>query len=227
MSKWQAVVFDLDDTLFPECAYVYSGFHAVADWVEEHRGILAADTYRELSALYTSGIRGNTFNRWAGMHGIDDDELVASMVAAYHDHMPQIAPFAQAVTLLHALRGQCCTGLVSDGLLAVQQRKLHALGIGELFDVTIFSDAWGRSAWKPNPWPYHQAMAAMQASPELSVYVGDNPVKDFLGARRAGMNSIRLRLDKGEYTHLEPATLDAAPDSTVTTFAQLQSLLVF
>ena len=31
----KAVIFDLDDTLFPERTYVLSGFRAVGDWISE------------------------------------------------------------------------------------------------------------------------------------------------------------------------------------------------
>jgi FMN phosphatase YigB (HAD superfamily) len=47
------------------------------------------------------------------------------------------------------------------------------------------------------------------------VYVSDNPAKDFLGARRAGMRSIRVRRAGGIYTALEPETPEYAPDAEV------------
>ncbi len=225
-SKWQAVVFDLDDTLFPEAAYVHSGFKAAALCAEEQLGFGAAETLCELSDLYAAGVRGNTFARWAEDHAQNVETVVPLLVSAYRNHEPQLTPFSEAVSLLKMLRPLACLGLVSDGWLAVQQRKLAALKIDELFEVVVFSDTWGQGAWKPNPWPYQQALATLHVSPQFAVYIGDNPVKDFLGARRAGMNSIRLRLLQGEYAVLEPLSPCAEPDYEVTSFVDLQHLLL-
>lgn len=225
-SKWQAVVFDLDDTLYPEAAFVHSGFKAAASCAEEQLGFGAAETLCELSELYAAGVRGNTFARWAENHGQNVETVVPLLVAAYRNHEPQLTPFSEAISLLKMLRPLACLGLVSDGWLAVQQRKLAALKIVDLFDVVVFSDTWGRDAWKPNPLPYQQALAALHVSPQLAVYIGDNPVKDFLGARRAGMDSIRLCLTQGEYAALQPLSPCAESDYEVTSFEELQHLLL-
>ena len=40
LSSYEAIIFDLDDTLYPERAYVLSGFHAVAVWGKTHLGVV-------------------------------------------------------------------------------------------------------------------------------------------------------------------------------------------
>lgn len=40
--------------------------------------------------------------------------------------------------------------------------------------------------------------------PEDCVYVGDNPKKDFIGARKLGWYTIRIRRPHGEHNALEP-----------------------
>ena len=44
-------------------------------------------------------------------------------------------------------------GLISDGYLVAQQKKLAALNIREAFQAVVFSDAFGRDSWKPSPRP--------------------------------------------------------------------------
>jgi len=39
-----ALVFDLDDTLFPERDFVLSGFQAVGDWLETNLSLLCIPT---------------------------------------------------------------------------------------------------------------------------------------------------------------------------------------
>jgi len=68
--RWRAVVLDLDDTLYPEAAYVRSGFRAVAGRAEGTLGIPAPEGERELVSLFEAGVRGDTFDRWLAARGL-------------------------------------------------------------------------------------------------------------------------------------------------------------
>jgi putative hydrolase of the HAD superfamily len=221
VSSWQAIIFDLDDTLYPERDYVLSGFRAVAQWAASHAAIPADTGYASLHELFAQGVRGDTFNRWAAMHGHDPATLVPECVRAYREHQPALTPFAGVPALLASLRQHYKLGLVSDGYLGVQRRKLAGLQLAASFDAVVFSDELGRAAWKPSPQPFEEVARRLGIAPSAAVYVADNPAKDFLGARRAGMASIWLRRPGGEYTHLDPATPAHAPDLTVATLPEL------
>ena len=62
--KWKAIIFDMDDTLYPERHYVLSGFRAVAKWFEANYGVSYETSGQTLISLFNKGIRGNTFNIW-------------------------------------------------------------------------------------------------------------------------------------------------------------------
>lgn len=225
MTRWQAIVFDLDDTLYPERDYVLGGFRAVAAWAEPRLGLPADRGFAELRSLFEQGVRGDTFNRWLLGHGLDAALLIAEIVRVYREHQPALQPFPEMPKLLHGLRESARLGLVSDGYLDVQRRKLAALGIERYFDAIVFSDEWGRTAWKPSTQPFEAVLRRMDAAAGAAVYVADNPTKDFLGARRAGMSTIWLHRPGGGYAHLCPPTLEHAPDLTVTTPAELAEVL--
>ena len=74
MPAWQAIVFDLDDTLYPERAYVLSGFRAVAAWAAGELGLPVTQGFAELRRLFDDGVRGDTFNRWLESHGFQPDD---------------------------------------------------------------------------------------------------------------------------------------------------------
>jgi putative hydrolase of the HAD superfamily len=226
VSRWQAVVFDLDDTLYPERDYVRGGFRAVAAWAEPHLGVPRDQGFAELWRLFEEGVRGDTFDRWLAAHGLGAAGLTERLVQVYRDHEPGLAPFPGVRELLGALRGRCRLGLLTDGHLGVQQAKLAALRLAPAFDATIFSDEWGRAAWKPSTVPFAAVVRALGTEPAEVVYVADNPAKDFLGARRSGMSGIRLRHADGEYAQLEPATTEHAPDVTVSSLAALEQVLM-
>lgn len=222
---WQAIIFDLDDTLYPERDYVLSGFHAVANWSATQLGIPADEGFAELTRLFEQGVRGDTFNRWLAMYGQSSTERVAQLVRVYREHIPTIVPFPQVTTLLDSLRLHYRLGLVSDGYLDVQRRKLDALGLVDRFDAIVFSDEWGRAAWKPNPKPFQVVLERLEIRPTAAVYVADNPLKDFLGARKIGIYTIQIRTPYSEYGTAVPPTLQHAPDLLMESFTDLQKYL--
>ncbi|MGH8883816.1 MAG: HAD family hydrolase [Egibacteraceae bacterium] len=225
MTVLRAVVFDLDDTLYPERAYVRSGFRAVSVWAETHLAIPAAEGLARLEQLFSSGVTSHTFDRWLACAGLDPGQHVAQLVEVYRAHEPDIEPYPGVPGLLERLAPRYRLGLVSDGYAAVQRRKLTALGLKRHFDSVVFSDDWGRRCWKPAPLPYRVTLERLAVQASESVYVADNPTKDFLGARRVGMRTVRLQDPRGIYGTLDPETADHAADVDITTLAALPATL--
>lgn len=225
MDAWRAVVFDLDDTLYPEREYVLSGFRAVAAWAEAQLGIPDKRGFAELKHLFAHGVRGDTFQRWLTARRVPSDGLVPKLVQVYRGHEPLLSPFAEVPALLASLHRRYRLGLLTDGALLVQRRKLAALQLAGHFDAIVFSDAWGRETWKPSPWPFVVMLERLGVSGPEAVYVADNPTKDFLGARQVGMGTIRLRLPQGLYAHLEPPSAAHAPDAEITDLHTLMACL--
>lgn len=225
MRPWQAVVFDLDDTLFAEREYVLSGFRAVARWAETKLGVPEAAGYVELQRMFEAGVRGDTFNRWLGAMGQSLD-LVPELLRAYRSHRPVLRPYPGVTELLTTLTRRCKLGLISDGYHEVQRAKFEALQLAPHFSAVVFSDTWGRSAWKPSVRPFHELLALLGMNGEEAVYVADNPLKDFLGARTAGMATIRTRYCGGDYAGLGAPSEEYEPDLTVETLGELQCYLL-
>jgi putative hydrolase of the HAD superfamily len=127
--------------------------------------------------------------------------------------------------LLSRLRAARRLGLVTDGRLAQQQAKARALGLPWLLDALVFSDELGPEKWKPHPAPFWALLERLGIPAAEAVYVGDNPAKDFLGARRAGMRSVRLRRPDGLHAAAEPESAEASPDAEIRTLSELEGLL--
>ena len=226
MPALRAIVFDLDDTLYPERAYVLSGFEAVATWAEEYLGIPVAQGFAELRRLFDDGVRGDTFNRWLESHGVNPDDWLPQMVQVYREHDPHIEPYPEVPKLLQRLRPRYRLGLVTDGYAEVQKRKLTALGLTSCFDALVFSDESGREAWKPSSRSFEIVLERLGVPGPEVVYVADNPAKDFLGARQVGMWTVRVRRPDGLYSHLEPPSLEHAPNVEIETLCELETLLM-
>lgn len=187
----RAIAFDLDDTLYPEIEFVYSGYRAVSDKVHQQYGI---DIYADLVELFNRGQRSNSFNSVLKKRiGTAPDTYILELVAVYRHHQPTINVFPETHTILDRLRCFYRLALISDGYLKTQEQKLEALTIGEYFDVVILSDIWGKEYWKPHPRPFRECADRLSVNSESLVYVGDNPHKDFRTPRELGIKTIRVR----------------------------------
>jgi putative hydrolase of the HAD superfamily len=226
MPRLRAVVFDLDDTLYPESAYVRSGFRALGDWAEERLGVPAEEAYAELEALFRKGVRGDTFDRWLAARGIADAGLVSELVRVYRAHRPAIEPFPEAPALLDRLGRRYALGILSDGEVEVQSAKLDALGLRDRFTAVLVSGELGRDAWKPSPLGLRTLLERMGGvAAGEAAYLADNPAKDFIAARVAGMLSVRLRHHGGIYSSLEPENAEHAPDSEASGLDEVEAVL--
>jgi putative hydrolase of the HAD superfamily len=212
MPPLKAIAFDLDDTLFPERDYAFSGFRAVAEWAQEQLGVEPDRTEQELQGYFDSGVRGDTFNRWLRAHGLPVEAWLAQMIHTYREHTPRLAPFPDVPATLQTLGEQYRLGLITQGHAPGQRRKLEALGLNGRFEQVIILGEDERPLWKPNPHPFRRWLEAMQLRGDESAYVGDNPVRDFLGSRRLGMWTVRIRRPGGQHALEEPASVEHGPD---------------
>lgn len=224
MNELKAIIFDLDDTLYSERDYVLSGFRAVADWAGENLNIDPAQGYKDLSNLYHQGIRNNTFDLWLSLHQVEQPNLTIKLLDVYRSHIPKIEPFPETLEILPKLAQKYKIGLVSDGYLNVQQQKWAALRLDNFFSAVVFSDQLGRENWKPSTAPFQLVLAQLNISPSASVYIGDNPKKDFLGARKLGMYTIQIKHPQAEYGDLEPPTPDHYPHEIIYSLTELETL---
>ena len=187
----RAIAFDLDDTLYPEVQFVYSGYRAVSEAVRQQLGFEIDD---DLVALFEAGQRGDLFTPVLQMHlGPVEEAFIRQLIEVYRQHKPTLRPFPEVRKVLEELKPSYRLAIVSDGWLGVQDRKLQALQIRPYFDVVVFSDKWGRDCWKPHPYAYEECARLLSLNPTSMVYVGDNPTKDFIAPCMMGMKTIRVR----------------------------------
>ena len=193
MSEIHSVLFDLDDTLYPEMDFVRSGFRTVARFLSSRLSVPGEEVFRRLMAFLEREGRGGVFDSTLSSFGADL-ELVRVCVHVYRSHRPDVALFEDALPTLRRLReARVRLGIVTDGMGAVQRAKVDALGLEPLVDAVVLSDVLGQGSGKPAGDAYRVALDLLGARPEETAYVGDNAAKDFLWPNAAGMRTIRLR----------------------------------
>lgn len=198
------MLLDLDDTLYPERDFARGGFRAAAALLSSRLDRSSDELFEWLWQQFERGVRGSIFDGvLTELNVPHDTTLIDELVRAYRSHEPQLTLFADANRLLDLLWPRYGIGLLTDGPADVQRRKVKALGLQCRVESIVYSDDFGREHWKPSPIPYLELLRKMHIDPSHAVYVGDNPKKDFVGARRLGLQTVRIRRPNTEYGHLD------------------------
>lgn len=214
----KAIVFDLDDTLYPEIDYVKSGFFAVAKLIEKLYGLKNAE--KELLANIDKWKQG-IFDWYLKQHDIKRTEQnVGELVDTYRYHKPNIKLREEVVGTLKDLKNAGYKlGIITDGRPNQQRLKIAALGLDKLVDNIIITDELGGIEYrKPNPLSFKKMCKALNVSPEEMVYVGDNPRKDFAVKKFLPIKTVSL--NNGLYQQ-ENYLNDICPDAHIDSLANL------
>ena len=226
MSNRLVLVFDLDDTLYPERQFAVSGFEAAGRWAAAELGVedLAADMTRLLDAGHLGELFGVALAKRLPDH---EPEHLAGLVEAYRNHEPQLTLFDDAAWALAHFADRAGLGLITDGTHHVQAKKVSALGIAGRFQEIVYTHALGgRSFAKPHPRSYELVEQALGTGAERLVYVGDNPAKDFVVPNARGWTSVMVKRPDHRRIHAAAQAAEGGdPQHTVASLAELPAVL--
>lgn len=200
----KAIIFDLDDTLYPEKEFIESGFWAVGKYLASKYKLPRINLYNILETDFKRGNRGKNFNLLLDRVNLPRKEL-KQLISIYRNHKPRIKLHKDAAEILtYFIKDKRMKlGLISDGIVNTQKNKLRTLKLNTVFDVIVLSDVFGKKYRKPNAKPFEVILKKMKVKPEEAIYVADNPQKDFIGAKRLGIFTIRIKRKGGVYEKVE------------------------
>lgn len=214
MRDRRAVLFDLDDTLYPLDRFVLSGFRAVAAECERRWGVSRAESLDVLTGAFTR-VRGRELQVLVDHFDLDE-AVVPTLVETIREHVPDLSLSDVATATLRTLAADWSLGIVTNGRPDIQRRKVRALGLDTLVTTVMYAHELGRDAGKPAAAPFLAACRALDVEPTHTVFVGDDPVCDIGGAHAIGMKTIWLP------SRLDPASPAAAiADVLVATLADV------
>ena len=139
---------------------------------------------------------GLVFNETLEKLDIYSETNLKTLIYLYRFHIPEIKFYDDSLESLQILKKDFKLGLITDGRVFVQKRKVEALNIENLFDTIIFTDILGSENWKPSKVPYEIALNLLNSNPEESVYIGDDPFKDFNAPKLLNMDSIQIKKEE-------------------------------
>lgn len=220
------IIFDLDDTLIDARGSWRAGFaEAIA---ELHARNTALQQLGSPEAIYDRYFRlySETAHQSAGggewesrftreafelllaTHLEPDATLAARLHKTYRSAIPNhMALHSGAVEILELLGARYPLGLISNGPRELQRPKLEMFALEQYFKVIMISGEIG--VQKPDPTIFSLALDALNAVPQHTIYVGDNPTNDIIGACYSGLAAIWI--NRGDWP--DNITNSESPDT--------------
>jgi putative hydrolase of the HAD superfamily len=196
------LIFDLDDTLYPEETFVKSGFEAVALWLNRRYGWDARETVLLMDEILIRQGRGTVFDEVLKIRGAFTKKLVKQCVGIYRNHVPKLSLSPTAVEILTKWRGQLY--LVTDGHKIAQRNKIQALGLGQYFKRTFVTSNFGYGRAKPSTYCFNKIREMENCRWQDLAYIGDNPAKDFVNLNAMGCVTIRVLTGAHRHAQAKP-----------------------
>jgi len=188
INQHSVVVFDLDDTLYNEIEYLKSAYSYIAKHLDTENW---KSLYTIMLSIYRS--KENVFNFLAEEYDVE----IHSLIELYRNHNPEIELFDDVLDIINSIKvNKGKLGIITDGRVKTQSAKLKALGIENLFDKIIISEALGTE--KPNEANYKAIETLLIGSDYF--YIADNIKKDFVTPNALGWTTIGL-VDNGLNIH--------------------------
>ncbi len=222
----KAVLFDLDNTLIDflkmkkmSCeAAITAMINAGLPLEKEKAMRILWDLYDEHGIEY-----GKIFQQFLlKTVGHLDWKILSGGIVAYRrvkngflEPYPHVIP-----TLLKLRELGFRLAVVSDAPRMRAWLRMTAMKIADFFDIVVTSDdAEGKK--KPDPHPYKVALKKLNLKPQEVVFVGDNPNRDILGAKKLGIKTVLAKY--GEWTKAKDKSMK--PDYEINDVQELLDVL--
>jgi len=187
----KAVLFDLDNTLYDAQQYFLGAFNDISKYISAKHSLHQQEVYKTLVGLWRekTSMYPYLFNDLLTFLHLSQDSL-KSIIKIFNDYSGVIEPYPDVIPTLRALQARNYKlGVVTDGNVERQKRKIELLTLEPFFDAIIYTK---EIESKPSALPFSRALYKLKVKPSAALYVGDNPLLDFKGAKEAGIKTIRI-----------------------------------
>ncbi|KFI06114.1 HAD family hydrolase [Massilia sp. BSC265] len=192
----KAVLFDLDDTLWPIAPVILEAEQILFAWLRQHAPRVAQqftieslrqarlellarqpEFQLDLGALRRAGLVA-AFEQ-AG----EDAAKVELAMTEFFAARNAVIPYDDVLPGLLRLKGRVRIGSVTNG-----NADLQTIGLARHFDASVAAPTFGVA--KPDPRIFLEACKLLGVAPHEAVYVGDDLLLDVQGAQRAGLRAV-------------------------------------
>ncbi len=196
--KTKAILFDIDNTLFPSSEFSeMARRNAVRAMIEAGMKADFRRAMKELERIVASE-GANSQKHFdllvSKFRAKGNKKLIAAGIAAYHNAKASILPYPEVPRTLIALRHKgyrlyCAT----EGSSLKQWDKLIRLGLHHFFDYVFVSDEIGHAKGRKF---FSRVLKKLNLKPRECVIVGDKMDADIAPARGLGIRAVRVLAGK-------------------------------
>lgn len=221
----RALLFDLDDTLWPIVPVIVAAEEELYEWLRLHAPAVAAThTIESMRArrqalmdedprhrIDLMALRTLVMNEVFEACGENRAKIAAGM-SLFGEARNRVQPFPEVVPALQRLSRRYLLGSVSNGAA-----DLAAIGMAGHFRISIAAHKFG--SIKPDPAIFLHACEKLGVAPAKTVYIGDDPALDVAGAQQAGLHAVWIdRFGRTLPPHIRP-------DASCTSLDELEAWL--
>lgn len=229
MRTIKALLFDLDDTLWPVVPVIMQAETLLFDWLRVHASGVAQrhsiESLREerrllMAARPEFALNLEELRRVALMHAFKEaNEDLARLEPAMEVFIRArnaVILYEDVLPSLERLKTRVVLGSISNGTA-----DLHAIGLAHYFQVSYAARVFGKA--KPEPDIFLAACEALNIAPHEAAYVGDDPLLDVAGAQSAGLHAVWINRSGVEPNQVLPDHVH--PDAICTTLPEVERWL--
>lgn len=192
----QAVIFDLDDTLYDLDAHRRR--HLARAW--QPWLVRLGDQMKH--AVLDDAVQERIFFRdmpeFLQRHGVDSTHEITDLCAWSRATWFTDLQLDDGVSaLLDSLKQRFRLGLITNGPSWTQRAKINQLALARWFDVMVVSEEFGVE--KPDVAIFRHALAQLAVPASHAVMIGDNPDADIRGAHNTGMRAVWVQHPRQVY----------------------------
>jgi len=194
MRMIKAILFDLDGTLLDRDASIE---HFITTQYDRLTPLKKITKTEYVSRFIELDCRGHVWKDKVyqtivsefGLKTVSWEELLDDYDTEF---IHSCIPFPNLVETLDILTTQgYLLGIITNGLGTFQKRTIQGLGIEQYFQTILISEV--EKVRKPEAEIFLRALRNLGVTPDESVFIGDHPDADVMGAKRIGMKSIWKR----------------------------------
>ena len=177
MSSYQAILFDLDDTLLDRDEAVNKMFFVILE-----------KCYGEV--IHTSEMLKKFKEYDKKSYGYNDKTKV---LESFFDDFPPKYRLPRnynqhTINIVNTVKRQAKVAIITNGSTERQKAKIINTNLNSYFEIIIISEETGFS--KPDKHIFELALNKLNVQPEAALFVGDDIEKDIGGCQNANINGI-------------------------------------